>query len=254
MFLSNQMSRILFFISFFVASTLVFGQGIVVKDSLKSDKDSLITIKGKVIDSTAKISFYNIVVVNKTAGKGIFGDYDGSFEITVQKGDLVGISVTGYKTEYLDFSDKAYQRNYEVTVYLKMLAYTGPEVQVTSLKSLQELQDERANIAKREVPVVTAANVLQSPITALYIAFSKREKTKRLVAEMEYKDQQDDIVREILRLYVHHDIIDLSQDDFDEFIMFLNLNTEFLKYASDYELITFIQEKYEHFKKIKEGF
>lgn len=254
MFLSVEMSRFLFFTTLIILSCTGFSQTNDANSALNSDKDSLITIKGRVIDSTARISFYNLVVVNKTAGKGIFGDYDGTFEITVQKGDLVGISVTGYQTAYLDFSDRPYQRVYDVTVYINVLAYVGPEVVVTSYKTLQELQDERANISKRELPVVTAANVLQSPITALYIAFSKREKTKRLVAEMEYQDQQDDIVREILRLYVHHDIIDLSDDDFDEFILFLNLNTEFLKYATDYELITYIQEKYEHFKKIKDGF
>ena len=86
------------------------------------------------------------------------------------------------------------------------------------------------------------------------MAFSKREKTKRMVAEMEYQDQQRDVVKEILRLYVHNDIIHLAPDEFNEFITFLNLNTDFLKYASDYELITYIKEKFEHFRKIKEGF
>jgi hypothetical protein len=86
------------------------------------------------------------------------------------------------------------------------------------------------------------------------MAFSKREKTKRMIAEMEYKDKQEDIVKEILRVYVSNDIIDLDQDQFTEFIRFLNLNPEFLKSATDYELIVYIKGKYEHFKKINEGF
>jgi len=220
----------------------------------QENSDSLITIKGTVIDTTAYVGFYNMMVVNKTAGKGIFGDYHGTFEITVNKNDLVAVSVVGYQTVNLNFKDKPYQPVYEVTIYLKMLAYSSDEVIVTPLKTLEELQEERANIAKREVPTVTLENAFTSPITALYMAFSKREQTKRLVADMEYADQQHDVIREILRLYVHHDIIDLSDDDLEEFIVFLNLNPEFLQTASDYDLIVYIKDKYAHFERIKEGF
>ena len=53
---------------------------------------------------------------------------------------------------------------------------------------------------------------------------------------------------------VNADIIDLDSDEYEEFITFLNLNPEFLKTASDYELIVFIQEKFEHYRRIQEGF
>jgi len=241
------MKNFLFSITFIFVSAFSFGQTL-------TENDSLITIRGRVIDTTAAIGFYNVVVVNKTAGKGIFGDYTGTFEIIVRKGDLVGVSVLGYQTTYFSFSESEYKPVYNVTINLKVLTYTSEEVVVTPIKTLEELQEERSNIAKREVPTVTVENVFQSPITALYVAFSKREKTKRMVAEMEYQDQQDDIVREILRLYVHNDIIDLSEDDFEEFILFLNLSDEFLKTASDYELITYIQDKFVHFQQIKEGY
>lgn len=216
--------------------------------------DSIITVKGKVLDTNATIAFYNIMVVNKTAGKGIFGDYTGNFEIIVKKGDLLAVSVVGYQTIYFSFKDHAYKPVYDVTLYLKLREVSSDVVEVTPLKTLEELQEERANIAKRETPKVTVENAFTSPITALYVAFSKREKTKRLVADMEYQDQQDDIVREILRIYVHNDIINLSEEDFTEFINFLNLNDEFLKKATDYELITYIKAKYEHFIRIKAGY
>ena len=216
--------------------------------------DSLITIKGKVLDTNYAVGFYNLVVVNKSVGKGIFGEFDGSFTIIVKKKDKIGISVVGYQTVYMSFADSVYKSSYSVDVYIESLAYVGEEVVVKPLKSLEELQEERANISKREVPVVTLSSAIQSPITALYMAFSKREQTKRKVAEMEYIDNQEQIVKEILHLYVHHDIIELEYADFEEFVTFLNLNTEFLKTASDYELITYIQSKFEHFQKIKEGF
>ncbi len=216
--------------------------------------DSLITVKGRVVDTAYDVGFYNLVVIDKTLGQGIFGDYNGNFSITVKKSDEIGISVTGYKTLYISYKDSAYKKTYNNTFYIETLEYMGQTVDVRPLKTLSELQEERASIAKREVPTVTVTSAIRSPITALYLAFSKREKTKRLVAEMEYQDKQDEIVREILRIYVHNDIIDLSQDEFVEFIRFLNVNAEFLKSANDYELITYIKGKYEHFVKIKDGF
>jgi hypothetical protein len=216
--------------------------------------DSLITVKGRVLDTNFAVGFYNLVVVNKSVGRGVFGQYNGNFEITVKKGDRIGVSVVGYQTVYLSYSDSSYKEIFRPTIYVQPLEYTSEEVIVRPLKTLEQLKEERESIAKREVPKVTVTNAIQSPITALYMAFSKREKTKRKVAEMEYLDQQHDIVKEILRLYVHHDIIDLEQEDFEEFIIFLNLNVDLLKYASDYELITYIKQKYDHFNKIREGF
>ena len=216
--------------------------------------DSLITINGKVLDTTASISFFDMVVINKTSGKGIFGDYTGKFTIEVKKGDLVGVSVVGYEGQTFSFKDSAYQAVYDITLYLETRMVVGNEVVVKPLKTLEQLKEERENIVKREVPTITGVSVIQSPITALYQAFSKREKTKRKVAELEYKEDQDAIVKEILRVYVHADIIELDDDEYEEFITFLNLNPEFLKTASDYELIVFIQEKFEHYKRIQEGF
>lgn len=216
--------------------------------------DSLITVTGRVIDTSAIVGFYNLVVVNKTLGKGNFGNYDGTFTITVRKKADIAISCTGYHTTFISFRDSVYKRNYDITIYLKALQFTGREVIVTKEKTLEELKEERAALAKREVPEVTMENAISSPITALYVTFSKREKTKRKIAELEYMDRQEDIIREILRIYVDNDIIDLSDEEFDEFIRFLNLHEDFLRTASDYELLVYIKEKYAHFRKIKEGY
>ncbi|MCH2234885.1 MAG: hypothetical protein MK078_11600 [Crocinitomicaceae bacterium] len=216
--------------------------------------DSLVTINGTVLDTTASISFFDMVVIDKTTGKGIFGDYSGKFTIQVKKGDLVGVSVVGYEGQTFTYKDSSYKPVYNITLYLQTRMVVGNEVVVKPLKTLEQLKEERENIVKREVPTISGVSALQSPITALYMAFSKREKTKRMVAELEYKEDQDKVVKEILRVYVNADIIDLDSDEYEEFITFLNLNPEFLKTASDYELIVFIQEKFEHYRRIQEGF
>ena len=99
----------------------------------------------------------------------------------------------------------------------------------------------------RETRQVTGIEVLNSPITALYQAFSKKEQSKRKVAEMEFQDDQRAVVKELLRIYVAYDVVKLDEEDFDEFIYFLNVNPDFLRTASEFELIDFIKGKYEHF-------
>ena len=101
----------------------------------------------------------------------------------------------------------------------------------------------------RETKLVTGIDVLQSPITAIYQAFSKKEQNKKWIAEQVYKDDQRKVVKELLRLYISFDIISLSEDEFDDFISFLNLDTDFLKTASEMDLIIFIKDKYDHFRR-----
>jgi tyrosyl-tRNA synthetase len=122
---------------------------------------------------------------------------------------------------------------------------------IKPLKSLNEIREEREALAMRETRLVTGVELLQSPITALYQTFSKKEQNKRWIAEQEYKDNKRKVVRELLRLYVASDIIELNEEEFDEFISFLNLSENFLKTSTEMELYLFIKDKYDHFKRLK---
>jgi hypothetical protein len=125
-----------------------------------------------------------------------------------------------------------------------------PDVIVRPLKTLEQIKEERENLALRETRLVTGVNVLESPITALYQAFSKKEQNKRWIAEQQFKDDQRRIVLELLRLYVAFDIIELTEAEFDAFITFLNIDEQFIKTASEMELILFIKDKYDHFRRL----
>ena len=59
------------------------------------------------------------------------------------------------------------------------------------------------------------------------------------------------IVQELLRLYVAYDIIELDEEEFREFIAFMAIDDNFLKTASDMELITYINDKFEHYQRIR---
>lgn len=187
------------------------------------------------------------MIVNRRTGQGVFGQPNGSFSVYVSNGDSISISVKEYPMINLVVeADSNCQ-------FRKQLIIEGKpkeikEVVVRPLKSLEQIKEEREGLAMRETRMVTGIEVMQSPITALYQAFSKKEQNKRWIAEQEYKDDQRKIVLELIRTYVAYDIINLTEEEFDQFVSFLNINESFLKTATEMELITFIQDKFEHFK------
>lgn len=227
--------------SLFAFTLLIFNQ-------LNAQCDKVLLI-GKVEDTLGFQNFYNLMVVNKTIGKGVFGNPDGSFSVLVNNHDQVSLSVKGYLPYHFRVeANKDCQ--FLVHAYIIPKAEEIQSVVITPLKSLEQIKDERKALVLRETREVTGLQALQSPITALYQTFSKKEKNKRWIAEQEFKDDEKKVVRELLRLYVAYDLVELSDDEFDDFISFLNINSDFLKTATEMELITFFKDKYVHYKMI----
>lgn len=205
---------------------------------------------GKVLDTLQSQNFYNLMIINRTTGQGVFGQPDGNFSVYVNENDSINLSVKGYPIiGFRVVADS--NRQMKITAVLESKVQVQKEVVVKPLKTLQQIKEERASLSMRETRMVTGIEVMRSPITALYQRFSEKEQNKRWIAEQQYKDNQSKIVRELLRLYVAYDIVDLSEEEFEDFITFLNINEDFLKTSSDMELITFIKDKFEHYKNLK---
>jgi len=220
---------------------------------LHSQECAEITVSGKVVDTVESRTFYNLMIINKTTGKGHFGRPDGTFTFSANNGDSIVLSITGYKNIRFVVEGNKYCTQ-RITKSISALSYQSSDVVVKPLKTLDQLKEERERLAFKDTRTVSGIYVIQSPITALYERFSKREKSKRLVAEMEYKDNINLVVKELLRTYVSYDIVDLNEEEFVDFVEFLNISEEFLRTASDYDLILFIKDKFEHYRLINERF
>jgi hypothetical protein len=208
-----------------------------------------VNLYGSIKDTTAKQGFYNLFIVNKTASRGVFGKPDGTFSIQVNPGDSVFFRITGYQTLKIKVvADSSCQHEFRTIV--SPLEYKKEEVVVFPIKPLSQLKEERERLAVVETRIVTGIDALKSPITALYQEFSRREKMKKKVAALEYQDNMNKVVKELLRVYIAYDVLELSETEFNDFIRFMNLNEDFLKSANDYQLIIYIKEKYIHFRQI----
>jgi hypothetical protein len=206
-------------------------------------------VSGRVVDTMNRDMFYNLMVINKSTGRGVFGQPNGFFSVYVRPGDKIALSTKGYPVyEFIAKADEDCQNH--IYAIIERIPQEIEQVVVRPLKSLEQIKEERQALSQRETRLVTGINVLESPITALYQAFSKKEQSKRWIAEQQYKDDQRRVVKELLRLYVAFDIIDLTEPIFDDFITFLNIDENFIKTASEMELVLFIKDKYDHFKSL----
>lgn len=209
-----------------------------------------VLFKGKVYDTLRYQSFYNMMIVNRTTGKGVFGQPNGHFSVYVNDGDSITISVKGY--DLIDVKIKA-DESCRFTQNFPIIGkpHEFEELVVRPIKSLEQIREEREALVMVETRTVTGLEVIQSPITALYQAFSKTERNKRKIEEWKFKDSQRDVLKELLRTYVAYDVVNLTEEEFDDFISFLNVDPDFLRTASEWELIEYIKGKYEHFMYLK---
>jgi len=158
------------FLSILFFPTIIFAQ---------CDK---VFVSGRVVDTLRPQSFYNLMVINRTTGRGIFGQPDGYFSVYVRPNDKIALSTKEYPIyEFEAKPDSNCQC--QVIAYIEKLPQDVQEVVVKPLKTLEQIKEERKNLVLRETRQVTGIEALQSPITALYQAFSKKEQNKRWIAE-----------------------------------------------------------------------
>ena len=65
------------------------------------------------------------------------------------------------------------------------------------------------------------------------------------MARLENEDRKRALLKELLHKYVEYDIINLSDDGFDDFIDFCAVPDEVMVGLSQYEFLLYVKKKYE---------
>lgn len=219
-----------------------------------SNAQTPVTIAGQAFDKdNAFLPLTRMMVINKRTSQGVFAGTDGKFSINALQSDTLLFSVIGYNTKKVCLKDSVVKQQYYIEVEMQKLQYTLKEVSVFGTRSLSDIDKDIAKLdSTRRSRYYQDINGLESPITYLYERFSKFGKSKQKVAEWENEDLKRDILKDLFRLYVKNEIIDLSEEEFDAFIAYCNLSEEFIKTASQFELVMAIKGKYEAFSEGKD--
>ncbi|MBP8823984.1 MAG: hypothetical protein KBH07_10095 [Flavobacteriales bacterium] len=207
---------------------------------------SQVLVKGTVTGGDGEHTFYDLMIVNRRTRAGTFGNTDGSFSAWVQREDTLLIGAGGYVTRTLplgEFPDAELQR---LKIVLRPWSIDLQPVAVLPERTLKDIQADIAKLGYSEKDYrETGINALESPITFLYESFSRRERSKRQVAQLENEDMKRELLRELLQQYVDYGIINLSDDSFDDFIDFCNVPEEVLKSLSQYDFLVYVKKKYQ---------
>ncbi len=204
-----------------------------------------IFIYGKVIDEQyPQISLQQIMIINQRSQVGIFGEADNTFQVQIDANDTLIISATGYARKKICFKDSTGTELHPI-IKLHRLSYNLNEVTVKQKKELKQIDEDIKKLGyEKKDYKLTGVEAWQSPITALYQTFSRKERNKRALAELINNDNRRRIIRDLLTIYSSSDLIRMPESQYDDFIDYLNLDDEALKMMSDYDMAVFIRDRY----------
>ena len=211
----------------------------------------MITIHGRVNAGGSDRNFYDLMIVNKRTRSGTFGNADGTFTVRALQTDTLMIGSIGHQTISITMADSVPKDRYEVDLRLRPISVQLAEVEILPERTLREIQKDIDRLGYKESDYrISTVNALESPITFLYQEFSRRERSKRLVAQLENEDRKRELLKELLTKYVAYDIINLNDEAFDDFIDFLNVPDEVIKGLSQYEFLLYVKKRYELYSRL----
>ena len=191
----------------------------------------------------------NVFIINKNSETGSFGNADGTFDFRCDKRDTIMIGAVGFIPRSVSARDSVLKDVYHFTVYLERKVQRLATVEIFAPRNLKEIQNDISKLGYNENDyMLSGINALESPITFLYQQFSRTERSKRLVAQMVNEDRKRELLKELFQHYIDYDIIHLNDEEFDEFVDYINVSDEFMKACSQYDFLLYMKDRYGDYK------
>jgi hypothetical protein len=217
---------------------------------LQAAPDTL-RVSGNIHDIDNPFVYINYFVINQRSNKGVFGNSRGNFAMICMYTDTIVVSADGYYSQRITLRDSVKNRDVKqlrLKVGLRKKEIVLKPVDIIPDRTVDEIKEDLDNAKDpSEIDLVTVDPV-QSPLTALYQAFSKIERSKYKVAVMEAEDRKREILRELLAKYVKADIISLNEAQFDAFISGSNFDLAAIRTMNDYDLVVYVKREYERYR------
>ncbi len=206
-----------------------------------------IQLKGQIFDvDDERIPVPACIVVNMRTQQGMLADESGMFTINVYKSDTLAFRNIGYQLKFVHLKDSIIVPGFKLNVKLKKQAYMVQEVMIMSQRGLNSIENDVQKLGYDESKYkLQGIDAIQSPITALYQAFSRKERSRREVAFMLNEDERRTLLRELLHYYISAGYIYLPADEYDHFINYCGINEAQLKTLTQYEMAVYVKRKLE---------
>lgn len=204
-------------------------------------------IKGFIVEDDSNTVMPFVYVINKTTGNGTMSDNSGSFYLKTNLSDTLIVSFVGYLKLRIPVSKLKTNANGDVKIVMRKIIYNLGMVTVTGFKIKPYEREKMTRVIKDSK--ISAINAIESPITALYMQFSKRGKEQRKLAQIFEQVLIDEQVSyklnpEILRKLTGDDKI-----DFEKFRRYcFSLTDHYILNHDGYDLYYKVMECYYRWK------
>lgn len=215
-------------------------------NNLNAQCDTSIVVSGWVFNEGGGI-VPAAMAVNRNSGGGSFVERDGSFLVRACLGDTLVFGAMGYYS--IEKAVTSQMRVESIDITLKRLKVELGVAEILAPRTLREILRDIETLGYNEKDYrVSSVDALSSPITFLYEQFSRVERSKRLVAELENSDKRRELLQELFTKYVDYDIIQLEPEEFKDFAEFCDPGDELLKTWTQYEFIIYVKRQFNLYK------
>ncbi len=227
---------------FFTSVLLVFLTMFSFDSKAQNPCDSTMVISGWIFQGKNQVVPASMAV-NRNSGGGAFVERDGSFLVRACEGDTLVFGAIGYYTvERVVIKS---MRNESLNITLRKLEVELATAEIFAPRTLNQIIKEIEALGYNEKDYrISDIDAFQSPITFLYEQFSREERSKREVAELENTDKRRELLQELFSKYVDYEIIQLDPNEFKSFAEFCDPGDELLKEWSQYDFIIYVKRQF----------
>lgn len=194
---------------------------------------------------------YAFVIIQRTQN-GVFCDQRGKFSLQVQPTDSLLFSITGYQFTKVLLGDSARKAEYNLNVSLILKPVKLRTFEVKAPKTFDQILADLEKAEKSKVHHTTSVgNAIESPITFLYMQFSREGKSIRKISELRAEDAKQALIKELFTRYMLAYIIDLDEKDMDDFIAFSGLTNTYNLFDTEYELVVYVKNRFVDYKRYR---
>lgn len=243
-----------------------------IKEGNTITQDTVKKLSGRIISVTDKKPLQSAHIVNLNSVVGTVTNRKGEFKISAVSNDTIFISYVGYQSIKLKITKDLLRGNQlEIAIHEKTIDIDEVTVKAHNLIGVLEIdaknvpRDEYSRIHIEGLPQAyeigrpqstdynTVAGALFNPIDFWYNKFGKKPKELKKLKKLKEGDQLRDIMEEKFSREILMDYMDMSRKELNDLLKDCNYSNNFIRKASDLQVIEAVLECYENYRAIKEG-
>lgn len=204
-------------------------------------------IKGFIVEDDSLTAMPFVYIINKTTGNGTMSDNSGAFYLKTNPQDTLIVSFVGYVKLKVPVAKLKTNESGDVKIVMRKIIYNLNAVTVTAFKIKPYEREKMKKVIDESK--IRPINAIQSPITAMYMQFSKRGKEQRKLAAIFEQVLIDEQVKQKLNPEILRQLTGDDYIDFDKFRKYCFSLTDYYILSHDgYDLYYKVMECYYRWK------